>query len=162
MPSVMARWFVLVHVVTAFWLVAGLVGRDVTLAKARRSSDIKVVPELAELAGRFDRWAVVPGSIAVLAAGLIAALAQGRQFTGRGNWWLGLSVLLYLTVLPLVRWVFLPKGKAFDEALSAAVDSGRITPELTAAFHDRLTLATRRYEWAVIAAIILLMVAKPF
>jgi hypothetical protein len=158
----MSRWLVLVHVATAFWLVAGLVGRDVTLAKARRSSDIKVVPELAELAGRFDRFAVVPGSIAVLAAGLIAALVQGQPFTGQGNWWLGLSVLIYLTLLPLVPWVFLPKGKVFEAALSDSIESAKITPELTAAFNDRSVLTARRYEWAVIAAIIVLMVAQPF
>lgn len=158
----MSRWLVLAHVLTAFWMVAGLVGRDMTLAKARRTGDIKVLSELAELAGRFDRLAVVPGSISVLVVGLITALVQGRPFTGQGNWWLGLSVLLYLTLLPLVRWVFLPKGKVFDAALSRAVETATITPELNAAFTDRSVLLTRRYEWAVIAAIILLMVVKPF
>jgi hypothetical protein len=47
-------------------------------------------------------------------------------------------------------------------ALSDSVESAKITPELTAAFNDRSVLTARRYEWAVIAAIIVLMVAKPF
>ena len=50
----MELW-ILLHVATAFWFVAGLVGRDVTLARARRGVDISIVRSLADLAGVFDR-----------------------------------------------------------------------------------------------------------
>lgn len=158
----LSRWVVLLHVATAFWLVSGLAGRDVTLAKARRTKKVELLAELAELAGRFDRFAVVPGSIAVFFLGLITAWVQGRPFTGLGNWWLLTSLLLYLTLLPLVPFVFIPRGKVFDQALKDAVEEGRVTSELTAAFDDRRVRATRTYERLVIALVLVLMVTKPF
>ena len=84
----MARWVVLVHVAVAFWFVAGLVGRDLTLARARASDQLGPAAALVELAGRFERLMVIPGSFAVLVLGLLAAWATDRPFTGPGNGWL--------------------------------------------------------------------------
>ena len=50
----------------------------------------------------------------------------------------------------------------FGQALAAAKEQGEVTPELTAAFHDRAVAFARNYELAVIAVIITLMVTKPF
>ena len=158
----MSRWVVLLHVLCGFWFVAGLVGRDVTLGKARRIRDIGVIVELAELAGRFDRLMVVPGSIAVFVLGLITAWIQGRPFTGSGNWWLLTSLLLYLSLMPLIPLVFLPRGRIFETALTEAVDLGEVTPDLTAAFQDKAVRTTRLYEWFMVTAVIVLMVTKPF
>ena len=155
----MSQWVVLMHVASAFWLVSGLVGRDVTLRQARKATDIKLITELA---GRFDRFAVVPGSIVVFFMGLITAWVQGRPFTGSGNWWLLSSLLLYLTLLPLVPFVFLPRGKVFDQALKDAIEEGAVTSELTAAFDEPTVRATRTYERLVIAVVLALMITKPF
>lgn len=154
----MAEWVVLVHVAAAFWFVAGLVGRDVTLAKARGHGDVGTVAELVELAGRFERFAVVPGSFAVLVAGLLAAWAADVAFRG----WLLVSVVLYLTLVPLVPLVFLPRSKVFERELASAVARRAVTPELTAAFRDPAVRTARTYEIAVVAAIVVLMVTKPF
>jgi uncharacterized membrane protein len=156
------RWAVLVHVLSAFGFVGGLAGRDVTLGKARRTREVGVVAELAELAGRFDRLMVVPGSIAVLVLGLLTVWVQGRPLTGSGNWWLLTSLVLYLSLMPLIPLVFLPRGRIFELALTDAVERGEVTPALTSALEDRAVRATRVYEWFMVTAVIVLMVTKPF
>ena len=50
----------------------------------------------------------------------------------------------------------------FEQALADAKERREVTPELTAAFHDRAVAFARNYELAVIAFIIVLMVTKPF
>ena len=48
----MSRWVVLLHVAVAFWFVAGLIGRNLTLARARSRQQVRLVAELVGLAGR--------------------------------------------------------------------------------------------------------------
>ena len=48
------------------------------MAKARTATDIGTLEELVDLSGRFERLMVIPGSFAVLLAGLLAAWAQGQ------------------------------------------------------------------------------------
>ena len=158
----MSKWVVLLHVAVAFAFVAGIVGRDLTLHKARTSTDVNVAGALVELAGRFERILVKPGSFAVLAAGLWAAFARDYSFTGSGNRWLLLSLILYVSGIPFIPLVFLPRGRVFERALMQAREKGEVTAELSAAFHDRAVAFARNYELVVIAAIIVLMVTKPF
>jgi Predicted integral membrane protein (DUF2269) len=153
-------FWLLCHLASAFWFVGGLVGRDVTLARARAASDIVTIKALGDAAGLFDRAFVVPGSIAVLVFGIVTALT-GRWSFG-DNAWLVAALALFLTLIPLVPLVFLPKGKVFDAALDEAVETGEPTPALRAALADRTVWATRWYERIVVAAIIVLMITKPF
>src|SRR5262245_774482 len=74
----MDEWVVLLHVVAAFWFVAGLLGRNITMARARVATDIRTLDELVTLSGRFERLLVIPGSFAVVALGLLAAWALGQ------------------------------------------------------------------------------------
>jgi hypothetical protein len=156
------RWLVLLHVVLAFWLVAGFVGRNLTMARARSTRDLPILVELTQLAGRFDRLMVIPGSAGVLLAGLLTALAQGRSFTGSGNWWLLASLILYLALIPLVPIVFLPRGRIFERALAEAKQRAEVTAELSAALRDPVVAAARIAELVVVGVIIVLMVVKPF
>jgi Predicted integral membrane protein (DUF2269) len=158
----LSAWVLLAHVAAAFWFVAGLIGRDVTLAMVRRSDRIEVVTALSELAGRFDRWMVIPGSIAVLILGLLTTWARGLSFTSAGNRWLPLALVIFLSIIPLVPFVFVPKGKVFDAALAEAQAEGSVTPELTASLEDRAVLGARMYERVAVAVVIVLMVVKPF
>jgi Predicted integral membrane protein (DUF2269) len=158
----MSKWVVLLHVAIAFWFVAGIVGRNLTFAKIRGTSDIRVLDALVALAGRFERLMVVPGSFAVLVAGLLAAWAQDRPLAGAGNGWLLVSLLLFLSQIPLIPLIFLPRGKVFESALEDAKRRGEVTPELSVALRDPAVAAARTYEIVTIAAIISLMVTKPF
>jgi hypothetical protein len=158
----MSKWVVLLHVAIAFWFVAGIVGRNLTFAKVRATSDIRVLDALVVLGGRFERLMVVPGSFAVLVAGLLAAWAQDRPLAGSGNGWLLVSLLLFLSQIPLVPLVFLPRGRVFERALDDAKQRGEVTPELSAALRDPAVAAARAYEIVAISVIVTLMVTKPF
>lgn len=158
----MDEWVVLLHVATGFWFVSGLVGRDVTLARARASSDIATIRELVAHAGTFERFAVIPGSFAVLAAVLLAMWARNIPLTADVSGWLVASLVLNASIIPLVPVVFLPRGRVFEAALDDAAARGEVTPELTAAFDDRAVRIARTYEVVAVAAIIVLMVTKPF
>jgi hypothetical protein len=156
------RLLVLLHVAAAFGLVAGVVGRNLTLARTRSGDDLGLVGELVELAGRFERLLVIPGSFAVLAFGLLTAWARGVPLAGSGSWWMLVSLLLYVALFALVPLVFVPRGRVFDRALEDARGRGAVTPALAGAFRDPVVTAARRLELLVFAAILVLMVTKPF
>jgi hypothetical protein len=150
------------HVSAAFWFVTGLVGRDVVLGRARGSDDLSRVRTLLDVSGPFERLMVIPGSIAVLVLGIVTWWAEHLPLWGEGSRWLPVALLLFATTIPLVPLVFLPRGRAFDVALASAIEAGRVTPELSAAFRDPLVAAARWYELAVVAVVVWLMVTKPF
>jgi hypothetical protein len=158
----MASALKLIHVFVAFWFVAGLIGRGITLGRARSSDDIRDVATLVDAAGRFEKLMVIPASIGVLVTGLITRWAQGGPFTGHGSWWVLAALLVFLTQIPLVPLVFLPRGKIFEAALEDAKRRGTTTPELASAFRDRAVAAAHTYELITVAVVIWLMVLKPF
>ncbi|HEX6400132.1 MAG TPA: DUF2269 family protein [Actinomycetota bacterium] len=149
------------HVVSAFLLVAGLVGRAVTLGRARRTVDLREIDVLLPVATRFERI-VIPGSAIVFVLGILTMLAQERPLFADGGWWLLVSILLYLTIGLLVPMIFLPRGKVFEAALEEARARGAVTPELHAAFADPLVAFARTYEIGAVGVILALMVLKPF
>ena len=155
-------FLVFLHVVSAFLFVAGLVGRNLLIWQARGATDIGRVQDLVGAAGPFERFLVIPGSMVVGVLGILAWWAEGLPLWGEGSRWVTLSLLLFLSMMPLVPLVFLPKGKVFESALDGAVDANQVTPALTAAFHDRAVDAAHIYELVVVAVVILLMVTKPF
>jgi hypothetical protein len=155
----------LLHVLTGFWLVAGLVGRGLSLREAARAPDIRVVDALVKLAGRFEGMVRMP-SMVVLGLGLLAAWIRGWPVLGvlqgaSANWLLA-SLILYLTLVPLIVLVFLPRGRVFDRALQEALAQDRVTRALTAACADRVVAAAHAWELVAFGLIIVLMVAKPF
>jgi hypothetical protein len=150
------------HVLIAFWFVAGMIGRGIALASARRATDLTVMGELLKVAERFDKLMVIPGSVAVLVAGLLTMWAQHRSPFEADGVWLGVSLILFLSLIPLVPLVFVPTGKVFAAAFEDAKTRGQVTPELTAAFADRKVAFARNYELAVVTVVIVLMVTKPF
>jgi Predicted integral membrane protein (DUF2269) len=157
-----AELFVLLHVATAFWFVAGLLGRGVTIARARSAGDIELMSHLMDLAGRFERLMVIPGSMVVVLLGLFAAWWGDVPFTGEGNWWLLTSLLLFVAIGLLVPTVFLPRGKVFERAFEDAKSKGEITAELRSALDDPAVRNARWIELIVVALILTLMVTKPF
>ena len=84
------------------------------------------------------------------------------SFTASGSRWLAVSLILYLSSIPFIPLVFIPRGRVFEQALVQAKERGEVTPELSAAFHDPAVAFAWNYELVVIVAIIVLMVTKPF
>jgi uncharacterized membrane protein len=157
-----SEWVVLLHVAVAFWFVAGLLGRNVTMARARSANDLSTLEELVGLSGRFERLMVVPGSFGVLVFGLLAAWAEGQPLAGSDDWWLLTSLILFVGLVVLVPTVFLPRGKVFEGALEDARRRGEVTPELSTALRDPAVRNARAAEIVVVAIIVALMVTKPF
>jgi hypothetical protein len=161
MDVTLASLLLFLHVAAGFWFVAGLVGRSVALGRARRSVDLPEIETLLPIADRFERM-VIPGSIAVFALGLLTMLAQERPFFEDGGYWLLVSTLLFLSTGLLVPTIFLPRGKAFEEALEAARSQAEVTVELVGAFRDPAVAFARIYEALAVVVIVALMVLKPF
>ncbi len=154
------------HILSAIWMVSGLLGRGLTQQAARASQDINKTTTLMEFSNVFEKYMVIPGSMVVLGLGLFTAWAQGAPLIGflqgsQTNWLLA-SLVLYLTSIPIIPLVFLPRGKIFEKALTEAQVQNRVTPELKAAFSDRAVAAAHVYELVLMAVIIFLMSVKPF
>jgi hypothetical protein len=157
-----AELVVLLHIAASFWLVAGLLGRGITIARARSAGDIGLMSHLMDLAGRFERLMVIPGSAAVVLLGLLAAWVGDVPFTGEGNWWLLTSLLLFVAIGLLVPTVFLPRGRVFERAFEDAKARGEITAELQGALDDPAVRNARWLELIVVGIVLTLMVTKPF
>jgi predicted integral membrane protein DUF2269 len=161
-------WLRLVHALTGILLVAGLLGRWVALSQAERAAqegELPTVRGLLRASNVFERI-VIPSSLAVLVLGVLTAWSFGYpllgSLQGRGGNWLPISLLLYLSTIPLVPLIFLPKGRRFEAALEEAVATSRITPALVAAFEDGQVRAAHIYEFAVVAVVLILMLSRPF
>src|SRR5512143_3957606 len=99
------NWYAIIkllHVFVAFWFIGGGFDRQLALSQAANATDVNVLGGLADLAGKFDRLMVIPGSNAVLLIGLITAWAGGWPVLGslegsKVNWVL-VSLALFLSV----------------------------------------------------------------
>ena len=81
---------------------------------------------------------------------------------GAAQNWLLVSLLLFLSLIPLIRFVFLPRGKPFEAALQDALAREVVTDELRARLNDPVVAAAHIYEGVVILLILYFMVVKPF
>jgi hypothetical protein len=153
------------HAFVGAVFLGGLIGRWIVLGLAERASSLTSMQLLTRTAAPFERIVIV-GSMVVLVLGVLLALAQGRPFLGplQGTPvdWLFASVVLFVSVLPLVPFVFIPRGKVFEAALAEAAALEQITPALRAAWRDPVVRAAHVYELLAVSAIFLLMVTKPF
>ena len=157
----LATLVVFLHVAVAFVFVGGLIGRWIVLGRVRRSDDLGEIDTLLPVADRFEKI-VIPGSAAVLVLGLLAMWAQHRPLFADGGYWLLVSLVLYLSIMPLVPLVFLPRGRVFEAALADARQRGTVTPDLSAALRDPQVAFARTYEAAIVGVVVALMVLKPF
>ena len=157
---------VVLHVLLVFLLVGGMLGRDLVYARAARSRDLAEIRALMGLGHVFEMRLVRPFTGYVLLAGLVAAWLRGWPILGflqggKSNWVLA-AILIYLTLIPLIVFIFLPRGRVFRAAYDEALARGQVTPQLTAALRDPWVRAARGYEWVMIAVLAFLMVTKPF
>lgn len=156
---------VVTHALVGTVFLGALIGRWIVLGLAERAESLAAMQTLARAARPFERI-VIFGSALVLLLGVAAAVAQGRPvlgpFQGARVDWLFVSLVLYLSVLPLVRLVFLPRGRVFDTAMEDAVTRGEVTGELARAWRDPAVRAAHIYELVVVSVVFVLMVAKPF
>jgi uncharacterized membrane protein len=151
----------LAHVALAMIFVAGLAGRWVVLRAAEQSDEIGRTDSLLKAAEPFERTVRI-SSILVVVAGLLTAWAQGYDWLGLTTGWMLASVAIFVVIGLLIPTVFLPRGAWFAEALEGARSEGRVTDRLRAAFADPAVRAAHWAEGVAVAAIVALMVLKPF
>jgi len=162
----MSIWMKLFHIVTAIWFISGMIGRWAAYRRSATAADLPSLAALMRLGEFFDRRMVIPGSQAVLLFGLLTAWLQGWPILGslQGSPinWVFVSLILYLSDIPIVIAVLAPQRKIRERALAEALETGAITPALKSALSNQTVTIARLYEAGITAAILVLMVLKPF
>jgi hypothetical protein len=92
----------------------------------------------------------------------IRLMGELIHIEGQFDEWLVVRAGLFLATIPLVIWVYVPRGKRFGAAFQAALAQQRVTVELRAALTDRAIRLSYLYEYLMVAAVTTLMVTKPF
>lgn len=151
------------HLLAVTAVITGVVGRALIRARLVRLDDIHIVREFVDLEGHFDQWLVVRGSMVTLLTGLLLTwLGHWPLINAGGPSWTLVGAVLFLTTIPLVIWVYLPRGKVFRTAFQEALAQKRVTVELRAAFSDQVIRASYLYEYIMFSVVLTLMVIKPF
>lgn len=161
-----APYLKLIHIVGAFFMVSGIIGRETAYLRAKKATDIKIVAEMMQLVLFFTNKMVAPFGQVVLWAGIITAVAQGWPLFGflqggSTNWVLA-SLILEILILGNVFGIMRPLGLALGKTIGPAIGQGKITPELTAAMNNPKRHNAQIAEYIFLVLIILLMVLKPF
>ena len=157
----------LMHVLTSFWFISGVVGRDFAFWRARKATDVQAAHALLQISDFFERYAVIPVSIAVLVFGLIVTWMQKWPLFGflQGSPinWLLVSFALFIGISALIGPLGLvSRRKERARAIQEALAQGTMTPQLMAALNDKVVNRLRAVEILVLVVIIVLMVTKPF
>jgi hypothetical protein len=156
---------VLVHALVGILFIVGLAGRWIVLGMAERATELRDMRLLATAAGPFERIVIISANF-VLLFGIAAAWLQGRNLlgplTGGSVDWLFVALILFLSNLPLVPLVFIPRGRVFESVMGDAEAQGRVTPELAAAWRDPTVRAAHVYELGSTTVVLILMLTKPF
>jgi uncharacterized membrane protein len=157
----------LLHVLASFWMIAGVIGRDLTFWQAGRSTNVQAVQGLLHVSEFFERWAVIPISVLVLLFGLVITWMQKWPLfgflQGAASNWLLVSFVLFIGISAVIAPLrLIDRRRQRTHALEEALALGTITPELTAALHDRVVNRFRTVDLTLLVVIIILMVTKPF
>jgi len=125
----MALFFLFLHIVLAFWLVAGVFGGIVVRAQIRRAADLAAKVNGLRLAWRLTRVYTLPG--AILAGLLGFGLVSVRHF-GFSAGWVQISIVLYLLMLASTLFYLTPYLRRTLAAGEASLAGGAPTPEFQA------------------------------
>jgi uncharacterized membrane protein len=157
----------LLHVLAAFWMVSGVVGRDLAFWWAGRATNVQAIHALLRASEFFERYAVIPVSMAVLLFGLIVTWMQKWPLfgvlQGSPTNWLLVSFILFVGMSAFIpAFGMVARRKERTRAVEEALAQGTITPALSAALNDSVVNRFRAMELIITIIIIILMVMKPF
>ncbi len=144
----------------------GYVARQIVRGYAKRTDDVHRFAVMSEAAGRIESTMVIPGNMAVVVFGVILGLLVHAPILGflqgaERNWLLVSNILLLIALLS-VPLIFVPRGKKFEVALNDALAKGQMTPDLHLHLDDPVVRLAHGYEFVAMAAIVFLVVVKPF
>ena len=147
------------HLLAAFWYVAGLASVQLSLVSGWRSRDLKIQVNAFEEASHYQGVLLVPGAIGGVATGLFLwALDHNLLTTG---WLVLLEVLYVVTLIVCVPLIGLGLRRARLAALQAR-KAGRATRELEEALADSVPLVFGGIAALLLPAMAYLSVFKPF
>jgi uncharacterized membrane protein len=154
----------LLHVLSAIWLLGGLLARPTVLASARRAPDVRILKALADVSGRLEDRMIAPGIIAVLVTGIAAAIVGDYSLFGPfsgGPWWIFIAVVI-MAFAVITTPITLARDRSWGQALEESARAGAITERLRP-FLQRDAMI-RRYAPDIVGVlvIVVLMVTKPF
>jgi len=157
----------LLHVLAAFWMVSGVVGRGLAFWWAGRARSVQAVQALLQVSEFFERYAVIPVSVLVLIFGLIVTWMQKWPLfgflQGSSSNWLLVSSVLFLGLSAVIGPLkLIARRKERERALEEALAQGTITLRLLAALNDKVVNRFRMVEFMILMIIIVFMVTKPF
>ena len=154
----------LLHVLSAMWLVAGLLGRAVALTSARRAAEMRIVKAIADVSGRLENLMIAPGMVAVLVTGIATAVAGGISLLGPidgGPLWVFVPLLIMLFAV-VITPMTLAHDRRWGQALEDAAQRGVVTDTLRRYLDGRAMVRRYAPDITAVGLIIVLMVLKPF
>ncbi|MEP6693168.1 MAG: DUF2269 family protein [Chloroflexota bacterium] len=154
----------LLHVLSAMWLVSGLLGRGIALSSARRATDMRVLKAIADVSGRLENLMIAPGIFATLATGIVTAIVGGISLFGPidgGPLWVFIPMVVMLLVIGATP-VMLAHDRRWGEALEDAAKRGQVTDRLRLFLDGQAMMRRYAPDITVVALIVVLMVLKPF
>jgi uncharacterized membrane protein len=154
----------LTHVLSAMWLVTGLLGRAVALSSARRASEMRILKAIADVSGRLENLMIAPGIFATLATGIATAIVGGISLFGPfdgGPLWVFIPVVLMLLAVATTPMT-LAHDRLWGQALEDAAQRGVVTDGLRAFLDAQAMLRRYAPDITAVAFIVVLMVLKPF
>ena len=158
--------FLFLHIMSSIMLVGGIFARQIVRTYAKRSSDVKVISELYNAAGRIETVMIRPFTLFVVLFGAIyAAMIKAPVFGflqgASQNWLLMTNIMVLLIPFPII-FFFIPRGKIFEPIMQDALAKGQVTPELQEQLHDPAMKRMHLLEMAGVLIVVILMVFKPF
>jgi uncharacterized membrane protein len=144
---------ILVHVLAAFWYVAGYIGTNLCTELARRARSDEECRAALNFSSRFDRVLNAPGGMAVGLSGLAGVWVLGYTLTTP---WIALAVVLFAGIVLLGIFYWSTFGRRVASAM-AADDWAGVRRLLT---EPRIVLLSR-LENVTVVVIVVLMVLRP-
>ena len=158
--------FLFLHILSSTLLVGGIFSRQIVRAYARKSTDVKVISELYNAAGRIEKVMIRPFTFFVILFGAVYAVMIKAPVFGflqgaSQNWLLVTNVMVLLIPFPII-FFFIPRGRKFEPIMRGALVKGEVTPELAAQLHDPAMKRMHLLEMTGVVFVVFLMVFKPF
>jgi hypothetical protein len=152
------------HVSGVITFSIGMVASFLISSFASREENVKVIQSLTRLAAKFGRFMDIGGAFMLLAGFSLAGREKEPMLgflQGSSENWLLISILLFLSTLPVIMGYW-SREKATAKELEEAAGNGKITPHLKLALADKRTRNGKLYEILAYALIVFLMTVKPF
>lgn len=142
------------HILAGIWFTCGVAAYLLARLSMLKSDDARSVQALVGLTGQARNFLIRPGSILLLVFGLWTAYYESwPRFSIH-------AIVLLAVLVPFI--VFTVKGgRKIEAASTEAVQSGSVTPALSAALRDRKTVVGEVGIGVITLLFLILMIVKP-